>query len=118
MPYECPWVICGLHRLTDLHTPLRFVDCSCRAEARGWGWCVLEGPAAETDVFVLPKSLPEAGREPCWLRPTDSCYSKTLGCVFILEGRMELNYSFLAGVAAAPFSLAGTDPALGVAEFV
>lgn len=27
---------------------------------------------------------------------------------------MELSYSFLTGLAAAPFSQAGTDPALGV----
>lgn len=62
-------------------------SCSCRAETRGWGWCVLEGPAAETDVFVLPKSLPEAGREPCWLRPSNSCYSKPLCCLFHLGGQ-------------------------------
>lgn len=47
----------------------------------------MEGSAAETDVFVFPKSLPGEGREPRWLRPGNSCYSKTLCHVFHLGGQ-------------------------------
>lgn len=78
----------------------------------------MEGPAAQTDVFVLPKSLPEEGREPCWLRLVTVVTEKPSAAFSILEARMELNYSFLTGTAAALFSLAGTQPALGVAGFV
>lgn len=70
------------------------------------------GSAAETDVFVLTKSLPEVDKQPHCFRPINSCYSKAFCFFFILESRMQFNYSLLTGISAVLFSLAITDPVL------